>query len=65
MNFLIVRLAYKRINRIVSPEAKQIAWQAWEWFKKIGSESYTKLFFSYLIRGLLREFIQRLLEQII
>jgi hypothetical protein len=64
MNLLNVRLAYKRINRIVSSEAKQIAWQAWLWLKKIGSESYVQLFFGYVIRGLLREVLYYLMEQI-
>lgn len=64
MNLLSFKLAYKSINRIVSSEAKRIAWQAWLWLKKIGSQSYMKLFFSYVIRGLLREVIYYLLEHI-
>ena len=64
MNLLSFKLAYKSINRIVSSEAKRIAWQAWLWLKRIASESYTKLFFSYVIRGFLREVIYYLLEHI-
>lgn len=64
MNLLNVRLAYKRINRIVSSEAKQIAWQAWLWLKKMGSESYVKLFFGYVIRDLLREVFYFLIDKI-
>lgn len=62
MNRLFFKLAYKRINRIVSSEAKQIAWQAWLWLKKVGSESYVKLFFGYVIKFALRELIFHLLD---
>lgn len=63
MSLLSLKLAYKRINRTVSSEAKQIAWQAWLWLKKIAGESYVKLFLSYVIRDVLREVIYYLLEQ--
>lgn len=62
MNRLSITLAYKRINRAVSSEAKQIAWQVWVWLKKVGGESYVKLFFGYVIRGLIRELIYFLLN---
>lgn len=62
MNRLSITLAYKRINRAVSSEAKQIARQVWVWLKKVGGESCVKLFFGYVIRGLLREFVYFLLD---
>lgn len=63
MNLLNFKLAYKRINRIVWPEAKQIAWRTWLWLKKVGGESCVKLFFSYVVRDILRDFILSLLDQ--
>jgi len=62
MNLLSITLAYKRINRAVSSEAKQIAWQVWVWLKKIGGESHVKLFFGYVVRELIREIIYFLID---
>lgn len=51
----IFDLTYSRINRIVSPEAKQWLWQAKLGLEKMVGESLFQLFFKLLVKELIRD----------
>lgn len=59
--FLVIRLARIRINRIVSPEAKQSAWQALLGLKNAVGESLIKLLFRWALNNAIRDVLDTLL----
>jgi len=62
VNLLITKLKQSRINRIVWPEAKQFAWQAWLGLKKTVGEDLLRLFFRLIVNALIRESLDFLMN---
>ncbi|CAN7376239.1 hypothetical protein [Massilia sp. LjRoot122] len=59
--FLVIRFARNRINRAVSPEAKQVAWQAMLGLKNAVGESLIKLLFRWALNDAIRDVLDTLL----
>lgn len=66
MNLLtVIGLTRSRINRLVSPEARQTAWQAMLGLKNAVGESLLKLLFRLIVNELIRGVLKYLFSEFI